>query len=89
VTDSTGSVLPLRSTERYSIVRSPAPEMVMTGFGLPREQVLAEIAAFEALRALGDARPNDVIAHVTGRPPKPFRQYAEQAAARGAWVASA
>jgi uncharacterized protein YbjT (DUF2867 family) len=59
---------------------------VMTGFGLPREQVLREVAAFEALRAAGDAQLTDVVARVTGRAPKPFRVYAEQAAARGAWA---
>jgi uncharacterized protein YbjT (DUF2867 family) len=61
---------------------------VMTGFGLPREQVLGEIAAFEALRATGDAQPTDVVARITGRAPKAFRVYAAEAAARGAWAPS-
>ena len=59
---------------------------VMTGFGLPREQVLREIAAFEALRARGDARVDDTVERVTGSPARPFRRWAEEAAARGAWA---
>ncbi|MHC6213603.1 Rossmann-fold NAD(P)-binding domain-containing protein [Rhodococcus ruber] len=58
----------------------------MTGFGLDRAQVLAEIEAFEALRATGDVTPNDVVAEVTGRPPISFETYARGAAARGAWA---
>ena len=69
-----------------------APEdyvRVMTGFGQPREQVLRQVAAFEALRATGDTQLTDVVARVTGRAPKSFRVYAAEAAARGAWAPTA
>lgn len=59
---------------------------VMTGSGLPREQVLRDIAAFEALRAREDARIDDTVERVTGSPARPFRRWAEEAAARGAWA---
>lgn len=59
---------------------------VMTGFGLPHEQVLAEVAAFEALRARGDTRVDDTVERVTGLPARPFRRWAEEATARGAWA---
>jgi uncharacterized protein YbjT (DUF2867 family) len=59
---------------------------VMTGFGLPEEQVRAEARAFQALAAAGDAEVSDTVERLTGRPPVPFRQYAEIAAARGAWA---
>ncbi|KDE14664.1 MULTISPECIES: NAD(P)H-binding protein [Rhodococcus] len=58
----------------------------MTGLGLDRAQVLAEIEAFEALRATGDATPNDVVAEVAGRPPVSFETYVRDAAERGAWA---
>jgi len=58
---------------------------VMTGFGMPEEQVRSDVRAFEALAAAGDAEVTDTVERVTGRPPLPFRGYAEAAAARGAW----
>ncbi|WP_086819983.1 SDR family oxidoreductase [Allokutzneria sp. NRRL B-24872] len=51
----------------------------MTGFGVPREQVLSELPGFEALRAGGDGAPTDVVRAVTGRAPKPFTAYVSQA----------
>lgn len=54
--------------------------------GAPTEQTEAEIAAFAALRGLGDQRPSDAVERVTGRPPKGFEEYAAEAAARGAWA---
>ncbi|WP_188192510.1 NAD(P)H-binding protein [Nonomuraea sp. SYSU D8015] len=51
------------------------------------EQAMAEVKAFAALRALGDQPVSDVVHRVTGRPPKPFETYAEEAAASGAWRA--
>ncbi|ABS27933.1 NAD(P)H-binding protein [Anaeromyxobacter sp. Fw109-5] len=60
---------------------------VMTGLGLPRAQVLREVAAFEALRAQGDARVDDTVERVTGSSARPFRRWAEEAAAGGAWRA--
>ncbi|SDM57781.1 NAD(P)H-binding protein [Allokutzneria albata] len=51
----------------------------MTGFGVPREQALADLPGFEALRARGDDTPTDVVRAVTGRDPKPFRAYAAEA----------
>lgn len=58
---------------------------VMTGLGLDRAQVLRQVAAFERLRAQGDARVDDTVERITGAPPRPFRRWAEDAAARGAW----
>jgi uncharacterized protein YbjT (DUF2867 family) len=58
---------------------------VMTGLGLPREQVLREIAAFGALRARGDSRVDDTVERITGALARPLRRWAEEAAARGAW----
>ncbi|MGS2619689.1 NmrA family transcriptional regulator [Micromonospora sp. LZ34] len=58
---------------------------VMASFGAPAEQTEAEIAAFAALRDLGDAEPTDTVLRVTGRPPRDFEAYAAEAAARGAW----
>ncbi|MFI6392007.1 NAD(P)H-binding protein [Nonomuraea sp. NPDC050547] len=52
---------------------------VMTGFGLPEPDVRAEIEAFAALRAKGDAVPTDVVRRVTGRPPKSFEDFAADA----------
>lgn len=59
---------------------------VMTGFGLPEEQVRAEAGAFQALAAAGDAEVTDTVERLTGRPPISFRRYAEDAAARGSWA---
>jgi uncharacterized protein YbjT (DUF2867 family) len=53
--------------------------------GVPAEQTDAEIAAFTALRRLGDQGPTGVVEQVTGRPPKDFTAYAAEAATRGAW----
>ena len=58
---------------------------VMTECGADRDQVLAEAAAFAALRAAGDAHVDDLVERVTGRRPRDFRTYAHEAAARGAW----
>ncbi|MGK5522780.1 NAD(P)H-binding protein [Micromonospora sp. URMC 107] len=57
----------------------------MTPLGLPPAQIEAEIAAFAALRELGDAEPTDTVRRVTGRAPKDFTAYAAEAAARGVW----
>ncbi|MEU5770325.1 NAD(P)H-binding protein [Streptomyces asoensis] len=53
--------------------------------GRPAEDVEREISAFTALTALGDAHPTDTVHRLTGRPPKPFTTYVEEAATRGAW----
>jgi uncharacterized protein YbjT (DUF2867 family) len=58
---------------------------VMTGYGLDRRQVLAEVEAFEALAASGDAEVTDTVTRVTGRTPVSFDAYAARAAARRAW----
>ncbi|MPV35807.1 NAD(P)H-binding protein [Georgenia subflava] len=58
---------------------------VMTGLGRDRAEVLAEVAAFDALRRSGDAVADDTVERVTGRRPKDFRTYAAEAAAAGAW----
>ncbi|MEV4803664.1 NmrA family NAD(P)-binding protein [Nonomuraea sp. NPDC049421] len=49
------------------------------------EESIGAAKAFAALRALGDQPVSEVVAEVTGRPPKPFETYAAQAAAAGAW----
>ncbi|GAA3683108.1 NAD(P)H-binding protein [Nonomuraea antimicrobica] len=41
--------------------------------------------AFAALRALGDQPVSEAVRRVTGRPPKSFETYVEEAAASGAW----
>jgi uncharacterized protein YbjT (DUF2867 family) len=56
-----------------------------TALGAPEEQARLEVAAFAALRALGDAQPTDAVRRVTGREPKDFAAFAAEAAARGAW----
>ncbi|ASU85484.1 NmrA family transcriptional regulator [Nocardiopsis gilva YIM 90087] len=53
--------------------------------GADRDVTEAEIAAFTALRDLGNVEPNGVVERVTGRPAKDFEVYAAEAAARGAW----
>jgi uncharacterized protein YbjT (DUF2867 family) len=53
--------------------------------GVPEEQTRQVIAAFAALRSLGDAQPTTVVREVTGRDPKSFGSYATEAAAGGAW----
>jgi uncharacterized protein YbjT (DUF2867 family) len=53
--------------------------------GLPREQLLAEIEAFGALRELGDQTPTDVVQRVTGQQPRSFAAYASDAANASAW----
>lgn len=55
------------------------------GFGLPEEAVQGALGAFAALRALGDTELSDTVQRVTGRPPRPFAEYARRAAAAGAW----
>jgi len=57
----------------------------MGALGLPRDQTMQEIAAFAALRDVGDEEPNDVVRRVTGREPKDFESYAADAASGGAW----
>lgn len=54
--------------------------------GRPREEALAEVAAFSALRARGDDEPAGPRCPVSGRPLTTFERYARGAAARGAWV---
>lgn len=44
------------------------------------------LTAFTRQLVLGDATPTTTVADVTGRPPIPFRTYAEAAAASGAWT---
>jgi uncharacterized protein YbjT (DUF2867 family) len=56
-----------------------------TALGMPEEQTRQELAAFAALRALGDAQPTSEVRQVTGREPKDLETYAAEAAARGAW----
>ncbi|GAB3844513.1 NAD(P)H-binding protein [Micromonospora andamanensis] len=58
---------------------------VMLALGVPAEQVAGEIAAFGALRDLGDGQPTGTVRLVTGHDPKSFAAYAADAAARGAW----
>ncbi|WP_245642421.1 SDR family oxidoreductase [Nonomuraea candida] len=48
-------------------------------------QSIQAAKAFGALRALGDQPVADTVREVTGRPPRPFEDYAREAAARGAW----
>jgi hypothetical protein len=48
--------------------------------------VLAEVEAFEALAAGGDAEVTDTVTRVTGRAPVSFDAYAAQAAARRVWA---
>ncbi|SEG98857.1 Uncharacterized conserved protein YbjT, contains NAD(P)-binding and DUF2867 domains [Nonomuraea solani] len=50
-------------------------------------QAIAEAKAFAALRDLGDQPVLETVSEVTGRPPKSFESYAEEAAAAGAWRA--
>jgi uncharacterized protein YbjT (DUF2867 family) len=54
--------------------------------GTPEEQARQALAAFTALRDAGDQHPTDAVHRIAGRPPKGFRTYAEEAAARGAWA---
>ncbi|MEV4711074.1 NAD(P)H-binding protein [Micromonospora sp. NPDC049374] len=58
---------------------------VMLALGVPAEQVAGEIAAFGALRDLGDGQPTGTVRQVTGHDPRSFAAYAADAAARGAW----
>ncbi|GIF75475.1 NAD(P)H-binding protein [Asanoa siamensis] len=53
--------------------------------GLPDEQTKQEIEAYAALRAHGDSAPTDAVRRVTGDDPKPFADYAAEAAAGAAW----
>jgi uncharacterized protein YbjT (DUF2867 family) len=53
--------------------------------GMPEEQTRQEIAAFTALRDLGDQQTTDTVRRITGHPPKSFRTFAAEAAAGGAW----
>ncbi|NJQ03825.1 NmrA family NAD(P)-binding protein [Streptomyces zingiberis] len=50
--------------------------------GRPEEEVEQDLAAFAALRRLGDAEPLDTVERVTGRPPRRFAEYAAAAADR-------
>ncbi|MEU6083128.1 SDR family NAD(P)-dependent oxidoreductase [Streptomyces sp. NPDC047108] len=52
-------------------------------FGRPEDEVEGEIAAFAALRGLGDTEPLDTVPRVTGRPARTLEEYA--AAASGSW----
>jgi uncharacterized protein YbjT (DUF2867 family) len=54
--------------------------------GMPEEQTRQEIAAFTALRDLGDQQATDTVLRIAGRPPKSFHAYATEAAAGGAWA---
>jgi uncharacterized protein YbjT (DUF2867 family) len=78
-----------RAAGRRIVFRGTAEEFVAahTAAGLPHESAAAAVRAYAALAGLGDAEPNDVVRHVTGRAPKPFETYAAEAAARGAWNA--
>jgi uncharacterized protein YbjT (DUF2867 family) len=67
----------LGSPDDYLAAMEPA--------GLPREQLLADIEAFAALRELGDQAPTDVVDRVTGQRPRSFATYAADAANAGAW----
>jgi len=51
----------------------------MTSFGVPAEQVEAELRAFGALRASGDGSVTDVVRRVVGRPARDFADYAASA----------
>ena len=53
--------------------------------GTPREVTDGMLAAFAALRGLGDSEPNDTVRQVTGRAPGSFADFAAAAAARGVW----
>ncbi|HEV7625183.1 MAG TPA: SDR family NAD(P)-dependent oxidoreductase [Streptomyces sp.] len=53
--------------------------------GSPREVTDGALAAFAALRALGDSEPDDTVLQVTGRSPRSFAGFAAEAASRGAW----
>ncbi|WP_219470373.1 NAD(P)H-binding protein [Nonomuraea rhizosphaerae] len=56
--------------------------LAATGF---TEEATGAVKAFAALRDLGDQPVNDTVQQVTGRPPKPFETYADEAATKGAW----
>ena len=53
--------------------------------GSPDEQTRQEISAYAALVASGDAVTTDAVRRITGRDPKPFADYAAEAAAGPAW----
>ncbi|RJK94352.1 NmrA family transcriptional regulator [Vallicoccus soli] len=56
--------------------------------GVPREEAQGALAAFAALVARGDDPDgDDLVARVTGRPARSFRDWARAAAAEGAWQA--
>ena len=55
------------------------------GFGRPRDEVDAEIAAFERLAAAGEVELTDTVSEVLGRAPVAFAHYVRSAAARGVW----
>lgn len=57
----------------------------MSALGIPAAQIDGELAAFAALRALGDEEPTDTVRRVAGREPRDFADYAAAAAAAGAW----
>jgi uncharacterized protein YbjT (DUF2867 family) len=59
---------------------------VMTGFGLPEEQLRAGVQAFQALADAGDGEVTDAVQMITDQSPVRFRRYAESAASRGAWA---
>ncbi|CAM5608743.1 NAD(P)H-binding protein [Streptomyces diastaticus] len=47
----------------------------MTSLGRPEEEVEGEIAAFDALRALGDGKPLDTVPRLLGRSARSFEEY--------------
>ncbi|MBW1600571.1 NAD(P)H-binding protein [Streptomyces sp. JJ66] len=54
--------------------------------GRSPQDAAEDLAAFAALRALGDAEPQDTVVRVAGRPARPFEEYAAAAAAAGSWT---
>ncbi|MQY33700.1 NAD(P)H azoreductase [Streptomyces sp. RB17] len=53
--------------------------------GRPAEAIERDVAAFAALRALGDTEPLDTVPRLIGRPARSLREYAAAAAAGGCW----
>lgn len=58
----------------------------MAAVGLPSEVVEELIEGFTRLAARGDTQPTGVVERVLGRPGRHLREYAADAAARGAWT---
>lgn len=67
--------------------RGTAEEFVaaQVSIGLSEEEAHGAVRAFEALRALGDEQPSDLVRRITGQRPKSFENYATDAAATGIW----